>query len=143
MNIFFDVDATLIADDGSLRPYVREVFEKLAEEGHHIYVWSGVGIRWEVVKRHNLEHIVRNCFVKPLWAHHERLGQLGVSPKPDFCVDDHLEIILAFGGVTVMPYYYPNPRDREMHRVYEAVQKVTNGNRPGVAEDSSPRSGSN
>ena len=42
MNIYFDVDYTLIAMDGSLRPGTTEVFESLLEDGHFIYIWSGV-----------------------------------------------------------------------------------------------------
>lgn len=137
MNVFFDVDATLIADDKSLRPHVHNVFEKLIEDGHDIYIWSGVGLRWDIIKRHNLQDLIKNCFVKPLWAHHERLSSLGVEPKPDFCVDDHMEIIMAFGGVTVMPYYYPNQRDQEMLRVYDAIRKASGVSAEGISENKS------
>ncbi|HEY3059716.1 MAG TPA: HAD hydrolase family protein [Chloroflexota bacterium] len=42
MNIFFDVDETILGYDGSLRPLVRETFKVLVDEGHRIYIWSGV-----------------------------------------------------------------------------------------------------
>ncbi len=122
MNIFFDVDNTLIARDGSLRPFVPQVFERLIGEGHRIYVWSGVGLRWEVVEQHRLRPYVSDVFVKPMYDHHNSLRLLGVSVKPDFCVDDHPEVIGAFGGVTVWPYEDPDPLDREMERVYQTVQ---------------------
>ncbi|MEE9198503.1 MAG: hypothetical protein V3U26_01760, partial [Dehalococcoidia bacterium] len=65
MNVFFDVDDTLVSFDGSLRPHVREVFQRLVKDGHSIYVWSGVGVRWEVVDRHGLRPFVTDCLLKP------------------------------------------------------------------------------
>ena len=44
LNVFFDVDNTLIMWDGVVRNHIREVFEALKENGHEIYIWSGVGI---------------------------------------------------------------------------------------------------
>ncbi len=124
MKIFFDVDYTLIADDGSLRPYVREVFEKIKEDGHDIYIWSGVGIRWEVIRRHNLEEFVETCYLKPLSDYHDALVELGVDIIPDFCIDDHNGIVMAFGGTAVKPYYTKNLNDQEILRVYEEIKKA-------------------
>ena len=124
MNVFFDVDGTIIgANDGKLRPLVREVFEQLRADGHAIYIWSGVGIRWVEIDRHELRTLIETCFHKPMWNHHARLAALEVTPFPDFVVDDHAEVVEAFGGVTVSPFYYFDPDDREMERVYRAVQE--------------------
>ncbi|HET6318626.1 MAG TPA: hypothetical protein VFG86_19395, partial [Chloroflexota bacterium] len=69
MNIFFDVDETILGYDGSLRPLVHQTFEILVAEGHRIYIWSGVRtadtVRAEVVQRHALETYVTDCFQKP------------------------------------------------------------------------------
>ena len=121
MNVFFDVDYTLISTYGTLRPWVRETFEQISLDGHTIYVWSGVGLRWAVLDRFGLRHYVQNCFEKPLDRHHERLAGLGVDVLPDFCVDDYPEIVQVFGGVAIRPYYQPDPLDLEMHRVYAAI----------------------
>jgi hydroxymethylpyrimidine pyrophosphatase-like HAD family hydrolase len=43
LNVFFDVDYTLVMGDGSLRPRSRETFEQIIGMGHSIYVWSGWG----------------------------------------------------------------------------------------------------
>ena len=43
LNVFFDVDYTLIMADGRLRNHTEEVFVRLKEAGHGLYVWSGVG----------------------------------------------------------------------------------------------------
>ncbi|MBI4300866.1 MAG: hypothetical protein HY677_06990, partial [Chloroflexi bacterium] len=53
------------------------------------------------------------------------LAILGVSVVPDFCIDDYEEIITAFGGVTVKPYFGRDGKDREMERVYEAICNYT------------------
>jgi len=122
MNVFFDVDYTLIADDGSLRPYVHEVFQKIKDDGHNIYIWSGVGIRWEVVNRHNLREYIETCYLKPLSDYKEALIDLGVDVMPDFVIDDHSGVAIAFGGVVVKPYYTRNPDDEEMLRVYDELK---------------------
>lgn len=121
MNIFFDVDYTIVGMDGSLRPGTREVFQRLRERGHHIYIWSGFGVRRDVVRTHGLEPLVSGVFEKPLSDHERRLEELGIPVRPDFAVDDYPEVVSAFGGVWISPYYYRNDDDREMERVYRVV----------------------
>ena len=124
MNIFFDVDYTLIDDwNSSLRPHVREVFQRLVDDGHHIYLWSGVGLRWEVVDRHGLRDLVRDCFRKPLHNHENERIRLGVPMRPDYVIDDHSEVVSAFGGFVIRPYYNGNRDDNEMLRVYEDISR--------------------
>ncbi|MBI4498294.1 MAG: hypothetical protein HY689_10380 [Chloroflexi bacterium] len=121
MNIFFDVDYTIIGYAGDLRPFVREVFEQIKADGHTIYLWSGTGIRTEVVEQHKLHHLVSGCYLKPRWDYHNALPRLGVPMVPDFVVDDHYGIVQAFGGVCVQRYDgAPYDRDdQEMKRVYQ------------------------
>lgn len=122
MNLFFDVDATIVGSyDGKLRPLVREVFEQLITDGHQIYVWSGVGLRWLEIDRHQLRPLIQTCFHKPIWNHHARLEELKVTVFPDFVIDDHAEVVEAFGGVVIQPLYYFDANDREMERVYQAI----------------------
>src|SRR5258708_3496479 len=68
MNIFFDVDETILGYDGSLRPLVKQVFQSLVEDGHRVFVWSGVRtgdmVRTEVVLRHGLDPYVTDCYHK-------------------------------------------------------------------------------
>ena len=121
MTIYLDVDLTLLSEDGRLRPGVHDLLEKLAADGHHVYLWSGNGIRWEFVDRHGLRPLVAGCLYKPLYDVRVALERQGIPP-PDFCVDDYPEFIQEFGGVLVAPYGQENPADREMERVYEAVR---------------------
>lgn len=65
LNVFFDVDFTLIATGGEIRPGTRATFEQLVLDGHRIYVWSGVGYRHEDIDRHELTHLVTDFFIKP------------------------------------------------------------------------------
>ncbi|MEP7216512.1 MAG: hypothetical protein ABI782_09680 [Anaerolineaceae bacterium] len=122
MNIFFDVDYTLITWDVKLRPGVREVFEMLRADGHIIYLWSGVGPRWEIVKRFELHDHVTDCFWKPLYDHHARMVELGVTVFPDYVIDDHQEIIDAFIGTAIKEPAMPLHTDRELWRVYDDIQ---------------------
>jgi len=128
MNIFFDVDETILGYDGSLRPLVQEVFGRLVEEGHRIFVWSGVrtgdAVREGVVEPHGLAPYVTDCFKKPLFDFLDQWRKTGIEVQPDFCVDDYPEIVDAFGGLLVFPYRYARP-DEDMERVYAAIQKAS------------------
>ncbi|HEX6029781.1 MAG TPA: hypothetical protein VFY90_00030 [Tepidiformaceae bacterium] len=128
MRIFFDVDDTLITWDVRLRPDVHDVFARLRQEGHDLYLWSGYGPRWEVVRRFELHDHVIDCFWKPLHDHHNRLIELGVPFAPDYAVDDHEQIIHAFGGSVIKPASGPFfDDDREMWRVYEEISAFALG----------------
>lgn len=122
MNIFFDMDGTLISSqDESLRPGVRATFERLVQDGHRIYVWSGVGIRWAEVDRHSLRDLVSNCYVKPLRDHRASLRSHNVDVVPDFVIDDYREVVDALGGHTIRAYEGRDPEDREMDVVYAKI----------------------
>ena len=136
MNIFFDVDYTLLAVDGSLRPNTHEVFEKLAADGHRIYIWSGVGVRTAEVRRHGLEEHVVDIFQKPLHDFEDRLRVFDVNVTPDFVVDDYPEIVGVFGGAVVRPYYFPVADDDEMQRVYRIADDFS---KTGHSDDSAFR----
>lgn len=123
MNIFFDVDYTLITWDYRLRPHVREVFKQLRNDGHVIYLWSGMGRRWEVVERFALHDLVETCHAKPIYDHHARLAELGIDVFPDFVIDDHVEVVNAFGGYHIPEPGDPLDADEEMLRVYAAIQQ--------------------
>lgn len=121
MNVFFDVDDTLITWDVKLRPGVIEVLEQLHRDGHSLYLWSGYGPRWEIVRRFNLQPPIIDCFWKPLYDHHERLAELKVPFIPDYVIDDHPDIVKAFGGTHVAGAGEPFLDDREMWRAYEEI----------------------
>jgi hypothetical protein len=98
LNIFFDVDETLILGNGELRNHAREALEAIHAMGHRIYVWSGVGIRRWDMKRHGLHDLVSGYFVKPLHGYRARLDVFNVEPTPDFVVDDIKAVVDPFGG---------------------------------------------
>ena len=134
MNIFFDVDETIVGYDGSLRPLVHQTFKTLIDEGHRIYIWSGVRtaeiVRAEVVTRHKLESYVTDCFQKPRFDYLEQWRRSGIQVQPDFIVDDYPEIVEAFGGVLIKPYIRAQP-DNDLERVYAAIQTATTAREPG------------
>ncbi len=43
MNVFFDVQGTLLTMEKAPRPRPREAFLTLKEGGHDLYVWSSSG----------------------------------------------------------------------------------------------------
>ena len=121
MKIFFDCDETIITWDVRLRPGVKEVIGSLRDSGHEIYLWSGNGPRWEIVRRFDLHDFFLDCYWKPLYRHHERLEELGIPFTPDFVIDDHQEVVDAFGGVRIEPPADELSKDRELWRVYDVI----------------------
>lgn len=124
MNIFFDVDHTIIDSDNRLRPWVRELFERLRADGHRIYLWSGIGSREEIVGANQLDGLVEGCYIKPLYQYERMIPALGIPVRPDFVVDDHPHLVHAFGGCVVARYLRADDADREMERVYEEVRRA-------------------
>ena len=124
MKIFFDVDYTILGLDDSLRPGTMETLQKIKDDDHAIYIWSGMGERWEVVKKHNLEPLISGVYEKPTHHFHERLEELGVPFEPDFVIDDYPEIVAAFSGVWVPPYFFKRSVDQEMDRIYQIITDV-------------------
>ena len=120
-NIFFDVDYTLLGVDGSLRPLAREILQQLVDDGHQLYIWSGNGIRWRDIRKHDLESLVIDCIEKPVSDYVNAVAIMDV--KPDLVVDDDLEIVAALGGVWARTYYFPNSRDRGMEDIYRVIQE--------------------
>ena len=126
MNIFFDMDYTILALGGALRPGTQQVFQQLRDDGHTLYIWSGVGVRSEEVRRLGLDVYVDGVFEKPLHDYHWlTLGMLrrGEIPVfPDLVVDDYPEVVAALGGIVVRPYVNGHPSDREMEQVYRIIR---------------------
>ena len=132
MKIFFDVDYTILGLDDSLRPGTMETLQKIKDDGHEIYIWSGMGERWEVVKKYEMEPLISGVYEKPTHHFHERLEELGVPFEPDFVIDDYPEIVAAFSGVWVPPYFFARNADQEMDRIYQIVVDVVSS---GSSED--------
>ncbi len=121
MNIFFDVDYTLMAMDGTLRPHTKDIFKQLIIDSHKIFIWSGVGDRTSDVNRHGLSEYVSGVFVKPIADFEIGLKRFKVLPRPDFVIDDHREIVEYFGGVHIEPFYFRSSDHEHMNSLYEAI----------------------
>lgn len=117
LRVYFDVDDTLLTWDRRLRPFAREVIATVAGAGVEVYLWSGVGVRWEVAHAHNFRIHITDCYVKPLSRHRERLAGLGIPFVPDHVVDDDAEIVGVFGGTHVIAPLEPLDEDRALLQV--------------------------
>jgi len=135
VNIFFDVDDTLVTWDFRLRPHVPEVFRRLRDDGHRLYVWSGRGKRWDVVLRYELSDLIVTCHEKPLDDHHAKLAGLGVDVWPDFVIDYHDAVVHAFGCYFIAPPRRPFEQDREMWKAYDAVNRFLAERAAGIVHD--------
>ena len=126
LNVFFDVDYTLIMADGRLRNHTEEVFSRLKEAGHGLYIWSGVGIRRFDMRLHNLDGYVDDYFIKPLYRYRERLDEMDVTVVPDYVIDDHSQVVAAFEA----GYHIPDiarKGDRELLNVLEEIEALARG----------------
>lgn len=117
LRVYFDVDDTLLTWNRRLRPFAREVISGVAAAGVEVYLWSGVGLRWEVAHAYDLRPHIVDCYVKPLSRHRERLAELGIPFAPDHVVDDDDEIVRVFGGTHVAAPLEPLSEDRALLRV--------------------------
>ncbi len=126
LNVFFDVDYTLIMADGRLRNHTEEVFSRLKQAGHAIYIWSGVGIRRFDMRLHGLDGYVDDYFVKPLYRYRERLDEMDVHVMPDYVIDDHSQVVAAFDH----GYHIPDIArrdDRELLYILEEIEALARG----------------
>lgn len=109
LNVFFDVDHTLVFIDqsaNSLRPYAHESMQRLKAAGHGVFVWSAGGAEYvrRTVERHGLVEWVDGCFDK----------DPRVQPRPDFIIDDDWYLVEKYGGHLVSQYKAINENDREL-----------------------------
>ncbi|MCX7618506.1 HAD family hydrolase [Tepidiforma sp.] len=119
MNIFFDVDQTLVFIDqhtNSLRPGAREAMQRLKAAGHRVYVWSAAGLAHveRVVHLHGLAEWVDGMFDKD--PH--------VQPRPDFIIDDDWFLVEKYGGHCVAQYRGVDPEDREMEAALQRLAEL-------------------
>ncbi|MCL4239961.1 MAG: HAD family hydrolase [Dehalococcoidia bacterium] len=108
MNIFFDVDHTLVFIDqhtNALRPGAHEAMRRLKAARHGVFVWSASGLAHveRVVHLHGLGEWVDGMFDK----------DPRVQPYPDFIIDDDWYLVEKYGGHCVSQYKAINPEDRE------------------------------
>ena len=116
MNIFFDVDHTLVFIDSSttvLRPGAHDAMRRLKEAGHDVYVWSAGGALYveRVVEMHGLAEWVSGCFDK----------DPRVQPSPDFIIDDDWYLVEKYGGHLVSQYKAVNLDDVELLAAIERL----------------------
>ena len=121
VNVFFDVDYTILSFDRTLRPHTREVFEDLIARGHRVYVWSGAGDRTSELEELGLLSLLSGVFIKPIAVFDKGLIDLGVPVRPDFVIDDHPDIVKHFGGLVVSPFDNRLSSDSELLMVLPRI----------------------
>lgn len=132
MNIFFDVDQTILGMDNSLRPGTVTVMSKLIRAGHKLYIWSGAGVRTAVVRHHDLESLICGIYQKPLYDYHQRLKEFGIPITPDLVIDDDPAIVRAFGGVCIPAFYSWDKQDTGMDHVWRIISEFVDC---GISKD--------
>jgi hypothetical protein len=124
MKVFFDVDYTILSSDYQIRSGTADTFQRLVADGHEVYVWSGEGKRYKVVRDFQLEPYVSGVYEKPIHDYVRRLGLFGIECVPDFVIDDYPEIVSVFGGYQVRDFYSKSSDDDEMAQIYRTICEV-------------------
>ena len=112
MNVFFDVQGTLLTMEEVPRPRAREAFLMLKEKDHDLYLWSsgGAGYAAAAAELLGVADLVSGYF--------DKRQEPGVPI--DFAVDDDASMIEAHGGYRVAPFD-GDPWDEELLRAVEAL----------------------
>ncbi len=112
MNVFFDVQGTLLTMEEVPRPRAREAFQMLKEEGHDLYLWSsgGAGYAATAAELLGVADLVTGCFDK----------RQEPDVPVDFAVDDDASVVEAQGGYRVKPFD-GDPGDEELLRAAAAL----------------------
>lgn len=111
MNVFFDVQGTLLSGV-TPRPQTREVFLRIEELGHHVYMWSSAGE----------DYAYRAAFLLNVYdATYGYFGKTDHIPVTvDFVVDDQPGIVRQYGGYEISAFT-EDPEDRELWKVVEKL----------------------
>jgi hypothetical protein len=112
LNVFFDVQGTLLTMEEAPRPRAREAFLLLKEGGHDLLPWSsgGAGYAAGAAELLGVADLVSGYF--------DKRQEPGVPV--DFAVDDDASVVEAHGGYRIKPFD-GNPSDEELLRAVEAL----------------------
>ncbi|MBI5948675.1 MAG: HAD family hydrolase [Chloroflexi bacterium] len=119
MNVFFDVDHTLVFvnhDTNALRPGAHDAMQRLKAAGHAVYVWSAGGEHYvnRIVDLHGLRPWVDGCFDK----------DPRVEPRPDIIIDDDWYLVEKYGGYVVTQYKAVNDDDTEFAEIMQRLSDL-------------------
>jgi hypothetical protein len=112
LNVFFDVQGTLLTMEEAPRPHARQAFLRLKQQGHNLYLWSSGGAGYAVTAAEMLgvADLVDGCLDK----------RQEPDVPVDFAVDDDASVVEAHGGYRIKPFD-GDPGDEELLRAAEAV----------------------
>jgi hypothetical protein len=112
LNVFFDVQGTLLTMEEVPRPRAREAFLMLKAAGHDLYLWSsgGAGYAATAAELLGVVDLVSGCLDK----------RQEPDVPVDFAVDDDPSVVEAHGGYRIKPFD-GDPSDEELLRAVEAL----------------------
>jgi len=132
INIFFDVDETLVARDGNsyhLRPHAVEILFRLKKHKYMVYIWSRAGKKHAdfIVDSFGLRPYVDDTFTKPPKIDNYTSDYLKkyITALPSFIVDngDHL-FNIDVPNFKVRSYDEPDEYDIDLLLVYKKIRKI-------------------
>lgn len=129
LDVYFDVDGTLIDLDDRLRPYIEDCWLLLNVKGYNIHVWSGGGVDYAA---HHARRIVKeNPSLVDIKINIVPKDILRVKQdKRTFVVDDveeFVKVVCKFGGGYKIPFFYW--RDNDDDEMFQAYKSITDYHR--------------
>lgn len=123
MNIFFDMDGTILSTEDEVRPYTKHIMNELRKDGHILYMWSGGGGSYCIRHAHKneLSQFIEGYFTKEV--------PLPNNIIPDLVIDDEeivIKMAIADGkhGFKIKCYTPIIEDDEEMLNVLKYVRMI-------------------
>lgn len=95
LDIYLDVDGTLIDKDDNLRPHVVELITSLHDRGFGIYIWSGGGLHYAADHARRIFKLCDNPDIH-INVIEKDLSKVRSKSKYNFVIDDMQDIVDNF-----------------------------------------------
>lgn len=125
MDLFCDVDGTLIDKDFNIRPFVKELFETAYAKGFSIFIWSLGGVDYA---RFQIERIfkAKNIFA-PLHVIPKDMSFVKHKDWRSVCIDDDVQYCLTFNkwkGYAHKVHFYESTIHLDDHELRDIAEKL-------------------
>jgi hydroxymethylpyrimidine pyrophosphatase-like HAD family hydrolase len=125
VNLYCDIDGTLIDKDDNIRPFVKELFETAHTKGFSILVWSAGGVSYAKIQ---LERIYYKLNLKtPVSIIPKDFKYVQYKDFRSVCIDDMEDVCISFlkwGGYGYNVPYYESLLMSNDHYLKDIAEKL-------------------
>jgi FMN phosphatase YigB (HAD superfamily) len=125
VNLYCDIDGTLIDKDDNIRPFVKELFEAAHAKGFTIFIWSAGGVDYATIQARRIYnkldlHVPAQIIPKDFSYVKEKDWR-------SMCIDDMETVCTCFlkwGGLGVQVPYYESVIMTDDHALKDIAEKM-------------------